>query len=253
MRGTIHIYPTGTVFREAVAKAIVEELSAALGQRTNASLVLSGGSTPEAIYRLLGSDPFRALLDWSRVHFFWSDERYVDPAHPHSNYGMVRRAMLDHLAVPASNIHRIETEYDPATAARRYEKTVRTFFSLREGEFPQFDLVLLGLGEDGHTASLFPNTAVLDEQRRIAAEVFVPAINAYRLTLTLPVINNARCVMFLVAGSQKARIVSVVLEGDAERYPAQRVRPARGRLLWFVDTEAAAFLQHHHVTVSRNI
>ncbi|HXF99458.1 MAG TPA: 6-phosphogluconolactonase [Bacteroidota bacterium] len=242
MSGTIHVMPSLQAFREAAAKAIVQELRASVEARGTASLVLSGGSTPEAIYRMLAAEPLRFQIDWSHLHLFWSDERCVPPDHAESNFRMVREALLRYVPIPQEHVHRIETEYEPETAARRYAETLRTVFSVKAPQIPQVDLVLLGLGEDGHTASLFPHTPILNEHERLVSAVFVPTLQAYRISLTLPVLNNARCVMFLVAGASKARILSEVIEAPEDKYPAQLVRPIKGRLQWIVDADAGALL-----------
>ncbi len=211
------------------------------------AVALSGGSTPKSLYSLLASetDSFRARLPWDKIHFFWGDERHVSPDHPESNYRMVHEAMLSKAPVPPENVHRIEAEErDAGKAADGYEKELREFFRLGAGQLPRFDLVLLGLGPDGHTASLFPGTEVIHEQRRRVAASWVEKFSAYRITLTAPVLSNAACVIFLVSGAGKAETLRNVLQGEdrPERLPAQLIRPARGRLLWLVDREAARLL-----------
>jgi 6-phosphogluconolactonase len=211
-------------------------------QQTNLfTVALSGGSTPKTLYSLLADEPWRSELPWPRMHFFWSDERHVPPNHPDSNYGMADKALLSKVPVPPENIHRIRgEESDPATAAAAYEQELQNSFHLNPGELPKFDLVLLGLGTDGHTASLFPDTAALHERDRLVVANWVEKLNAWRLTLTLPVLNNAANVIFLVSGREKAEILTAVLTGDrSEQFPAQLVRPIAGRLLWFVDSEAS--------------
>ncbi len=252
------------------------------------SIALAGGSTPRALYRLLAdpSAPFRARIDWQAVHFFWGDERHVPPDHPDSNFRMAREAMLDHVQVPAAHVHRIAGEEpDAARAARLYERELIEVFGLRreaagggesaagsEGaagsadagaagadaagdaarEWPRFDLVLLGLGEEGHTASLFPGSPLLADDARarpsaqpLAAAVWVEKLDTWRITLTPPVLDHAATVIFLVSGAAKAAALAAVLEGERrpELYPAQVVAPVDGRLLWLVDRAAAAQLR----------
>lgn len=192
---------------------------------------------------MLGSDVFARKVDWTKVHLFWGDERCVPPSSPESNYRMVKESLLARLAVPERNIHRIIGELQPREAALHYEQKLEDFFGLVEDQFPVFDIVLLGLGEDGHTASLFPSHSVLHEHARLAIEVFVTRIAQHRVTLTLPVLNNALTVLFCVSGTGKAHIVREVLEGDTSSYPAQLIQPASGQLYWLVDREAASQLR----------
>jgi 6-phosphogluconolactonase len=179
------------------------------------------------------------------MFFFWSDERHVPPTDPESNYRMAHEAMLSKVPVSESNVFRVPGENPEAEeTALAYEQTLLQFFSLQEGEFPRFDLILLGLGPDGHTASLFPETAALQEKSRLVVANWVEKFKTYRITFTLPVLNAARSVAFLVSGSDKASALHEVLEGDApgEKYPAKLVRPTEGKVIWFVDRAAASEL-----------
>ncbi len=204
---------------------------------------LSGGSTPAQVYDLLATR-FRLSVDWKEVQFFWGDERCVPPGHPHSNYAMAERAMLSKLELRPNQVHRIRGEDPPADAARRYEDEIRAACALGPGEFPQFDLVLLGLGENRHTASLFPGSPALHEMERLAVAVEVDAEDRNRITLTPPAINNARRIMFIAAGQTKAEAVRDVLEGarDPDRIPAQAIAPADGEVAWMLDRTAASLL-----------
>jgi 6-phosphogluconolactonase len=205
------------------------------------SVALSGGSTPKGLYTLLASSLFPDI-PWEKIFFFFGDERYVPSDHPDSNYRMVRETMLLS-KVPASNVFRVHAEEkDADSTARQYEQTLRNFFALQPGEHPRFDLILLGLGPDGHTASLFPGTAALDEQKRLVMANWVDKFQTYRITLTLPVLNSAACAMFLVSGADKAHIVREVLETENAKLPSQKVRPADGGLLWLLDRAAASTL-----------
>jgi len=206
------------------------------------SLALSGGSTPKRLYELLGSRPFNTQMPWDETHIFWGDERCVSVDHPDSNFRMVRNTLLDRILIPSENIHRMPAEVGPPDAAAvDYEKTLRRFFHSC-GDFPVFDLVLLGMGTEGHTASLFPKSPVLDETRQWVAGTLVPDMQpaVQRLTLTLPVLNHARCVCFLVSGTAKGKIVKEILE-DREKascvYPAARVQMDHGESVWFVSKE----------------
>lgn len=222
------------------------------------SVALSGGTTPRMMFRLLALEPFYSTVPWSMIHFFWSDERCVPPDHPESNYNTANELLLSQVPVPPENIHRFKGELsDPEIAAQDYEKQLRTFFIAGPGanltgtaplmQFPRFDLVLLGLGADGHTASLFPGTAALSVTHRIAVANTVPSLNTQRLTLTAPTINNARNVTFLVSGADKAETLRQVLEGPQrpEALPSQLIKPGNGTLLWLVDEAAASRLAGH--------
>jgi 6-phosphogluconolactonase len=221
---------------------IADEASRARGRVT---VALAGGSTPRRLYALLAdpAQPHRHRGPWAVCHFFWGDERHVPPDHPESNAGMALDAMISRLPIPETQVHRIPAERpDAAAAAREYERVLREFFG--DVPFPVFDLVLLGMGADGHTASLLPGTDAVREKTRWVAATWVEKFKSFRITLTAPAINRARHVIFMVAGSDKAAAVRDVLEGppDAERLPAQLIRPTSGSLTWLLDRAAAAAL-----------
>ncbi len=201
------------------------------------AICLSGGSTPRRLYQLLAGPPYREAIPWDRVHWFWGDERFVPWDHPDSNYRMAREALLAHAPIPAQNVHGIETTAEPAMAARAYESMLKSYYGAEtlDPTRPLFDVELLGLGPDGHTASLFPGTAVLDERRRWVAEI-VGAKPEVRITLTYPALECSRHTAFLVAGADKREPLARVLAGDTE-LPAGRLHPA-GELVWFVDAQA---------------
>jgi 6-phosphogluconolactonase len=208
------------------------------------TLCLSGGSTPAATYEMLGSK-FHFSIDWKEVHFFWGDERCVPPDDAASNYAMTTRTLLSKLTLKPSQIHRILGEKPPDEAARAYEDELRNHFGLAEGEFPRFDLVLLGLGDNSHTASLFPGNPAIHETERIAIAVEVDdPTQRHRVTLTPPVINHAARVMFLVAGASKAQAVWNILKGprDADKFPAQAIAPDDGEVIWLLDKAAASLI-----------
>jgi 6-phosphogluconolactonase len=235
---------------EAVSRAAAEEFARraaeAAAARGRFAVLLSGGSTPRRMYQLLAEPPYRDQVDWGRVDVFWGDERAVPPDHLDSNYRMAREALLSKVPVPPARVHRMEAERaDRDAAAREYQAGIARAFGVPDsGAPPAFDLALLGLGPDGHTASLFPGTAALKETGRWVVVNYVPKFAADRMTVTAPVLNRAREVLFLVAGPDKAGPLAEVLEGprDPERLPAQLVRP-EGRLDWFVDAAAAARLK----------
>ena len=207
------------------------------------TLCLSGGSTPAATYELMATR-FKLSVDWKEVQFFWGDERCVPPPDPASNYEMANRTMLSKLALNPSQIHRIRGEDTPADAARDYEEGLRSFFGLADGDFPRFNLVLLGLGDNAHTLSLFPGDPAIHERERLAIAVKVDAPEPHRVTLTAPVANNAVRAMFVVGGAAKAQAVKDVLEGprDPDRFPAQLIKPTDGELVWLLDKSAARLL-----------
>ena len=229
--------------REA-ASAFVQVAKDAVKTNGRFAVALSGGSTPKALYSLLASDAaLKSQMPWAQSHFFWGDERHVPPDNADSNYRMTNEAMLSKVPVPPANVHRVKAELaDAQQAAEEYEKTLRAFFGGSAGQFPRFDLVLLGMGPDGHTASLFPGTEALREKSRLFVANWVPKFESYRLTLTLPVLNNAACVVFLVGGTEKAETLRAVLEEQPGAYPSQMVQPANGKLVWMVSKDAASLL-----------
>lgn len=245
--------PTITVVDtpEAVARAAAERFVAlareAVAARGRFVVALSGGSTPRALFQLLAKEPFRSQPAWDRVEVFWGDERSVPPTHNDSNYRMAKEALLDHVPVPASRVHRIQAERDDvAAAAADYEAEIaRVLGGTAGGTPPALDLILLGMGPDGHTASLFPGTTALGEQRRWVVANWVPKFNTNRVTLTYPILNRGTQVLFLAAGSDKAETLREVLEGPADlpRLPSQGIRPAAGGPVWLVDRAAAAKLK----------
>jgi 6-phosphogluconolactonase len=207
------------------------------------TLCLTGGSTPQATYELLASR-FHHSIDWSEAQFFWGDERCVPPTDPASNFAMANRAMLSKLDLQPTQIHRIRGEDPPAEAARDYEAHLRNFFHLGPADLPAFNLVLLGLGENAHIASLFPHHPALNETDKLAVAVEVDAPQRHRISLTVPVLNHAACVIFLVAGEAKAAAVKAVLEGprDPVAVPGQLIAPTNGDVIWMLDRAAARLL-----------
>jgi 6-phosphogluconolactonase len=207
-------------------------------------VALSGGSTPKELYSLFASPEFRDQIAWPQVHLFWGDERCVPPNHPESNYRMVLETLLSKVPIPKANVYRMKGEETPQAAADEYELTLRRFFRLSDDHLPRFDLILLGLGEDGHTASLFPGSYALHETKRLVTAPYVDRLRSYRLCLTLPGLNQAANVFFLVAGENKAGVLRNVLQGrdGSESLPARLIQPQRGRLVWFVDHDAASLL-----------
>lgn len=232
------VFPGPAEVARAAAQHFVEQSREAIGQSNGFCVALSGGSTPKVLYELLAdpNEPFREQIAWDKTFFLFTDERNVPPDHPDSNYRMVHEAMLAH--VPRTNVYRIAGEKPAAQAADEYEDTLVELFG---AGLPEPDLVLLGLGEDGHTASIFPGSEVLHETKRLVAAPWVEKLNAYRITMTLPILNNGKSVVFLVTGESKAEILREVTkaEKNTNLYPAQAISPTSGAVSWLVDEAAA--------------
>ncbi len=238
----IEVLATAADLFHAAAEEFVGAARTAIGAQGRFTVALSGGSTPKALYSLLASN--YADFVWNRVFLFFGDERHVPPTDAESNYRMVQESLLTKIAIPAENVFRVPAENpDASAAAADYEAQLRRFFEINSGEFPRFDLILLGMGPDGHTASLFPDSAALDEQSRLVVANWVAKFNTHRITFTFPVLNRAAEVMFLASGADKAEILHQVLEGkNAPLLPSQRVQPSDGKLLWILDEAAASKL-----------
>lgn len=232
----------GELFRTA-ARVLLELCLDGIERKGYFTVALSGGSTPLALYSLLASADLRARVAWRDIHFFWGDERCVPPDDELSNYGAAMREMFSKVDVPEVNIHRMRGEAPPREAAEEYELEIKSFFRERGALEPSFDLVFLGLGEDGHTLSLFPGSGALGERVRLVVESRGGKDGPARLTMTLPLINNSGVCAFLVTGPDKARILKAVMEDESGRYPAGMVSPRSGNLVWFVDREAASALE----------
>ncbi len=234
------VYETPEELAEAAAREFVTRAEEAINALGRFAVVLAGGSTPKATYEALARD-YPGELDWGRVHVFFGDERTVPPDHEDSNYRMAHEALLSR--VPVGSVHRMRGELPPAEAAASYEEELREFFG--PAEFPSFDLIVLGMGEDGHTASLFPETSALDVTDRWVVANPVLKLETTRLTLTIPAINAAKAVTFLVAGEGKAEALKEILEGDADprAYPAKFIRPESEALTWMLDKGAASSLR----------
>lgn len=240
----IRVLPDAAAVARAAAGEFSQLAQAAVRSHGRFTVALSGGSTPRKLFELLASE-HREDLPWQQTYFFWGDERHVPPDHRDSNYAMADQALLSKLSGIAGNVYRVKAEMtDASAAAADYEQTMRQVFHAGPGEVPRFDLVLLGMGPDGHTASLFPHTQALSETSKLATANWVEKFATYRITLTLPVLNRAASVMFLVTGADKAPALQQVLEfpGQGSEFPAQLVCPTAGRLLWLIDEAAAGAL-----------
>lgn len=242
----VRVYGNYELMSRAAGEFFIARCRTAILQKGRCAAALSGGSTPKKLYSLLASSRLEHVIDWSQVHLFWADERCVPPDHRESNFKLVNDILLSSIDIPRGNIHRIRGEAGPDEAAREYEEDIRTFFGSGS---PAFDLIVLGVGEDGHTASIFPASEAIREARRIAMPVFLhePGIN--RVTLTLPVINLAFHIMVLASGRSKAGIIAEILsEKNPKNYPAGLVHPERGDLKWLLDAEAAEQIRHRYHT-----
>jgi 6-phosphogluconolactonase len=240
----LRIVDTPAALFHAAAEEFAAQTSIAVGTQGRFTVALSGGSTPKALFSLLATS-YRERLPWDKMFFFWGDERHVPPESPESNYRMALEALLSKVPVPPGNVFRVPAEdSDASRAAQSYEQSLREFFQVPAGAYPRFDLILLGMGPDGHTASLFPGTVALHEKSRLVVANWVEKFKTDRITFTLPVIDEAKVVMFLVSGADKADTLKEVLEGTqpAELFPSKLIRPRDGKLIWLVDRAAASAL-----------
>jgi 6-phosphogluconolactonase len=242
-RGELRVYGDDEQLARAAAELFVALATEAITARGRFRVTLSGGSTPRRVYELLSAADFSSRVDWNHLDMFWGDERYVPADDRDSNYRMTFEALLRHVPVPAASVHRVPTEISPpSAAAAAYEENVRQCFR-DSTSVPQFDLIFLGLGTNGHTASLFPHSPALREQSHLVVADFVAEVNGWRITMSAPLLNRGRVLVFLVQGQEKAQVMRDVLLGpmDAERLPAQLIAP-EGKLLWMVDEAAASQL-----------
>lgn len=240
--GSVEIWEDPTEISRRAAEMFVGIAREAIAERGRFSVALAGGSTPRLTYELLASEEYVPRVEWDKVHFFWSDERCVPPGDDQSNYLMAAEAMLNHLPLEERQIHRMRGEDEPADAAASYQKELLEYFA---GEEPRFDLIMLGMGDDGHTASLFPGSVVEGDREHLVAAPFVTKFDTHRLTLTLFTLNLAGQVMVLAAGAGKASALKQVLHDNRDRadeLPARLVRPVNGERLWLVDEAAASEL-----------
>jgi 6-phosphogluconolactonase len=243
---TYQVWPTAAEMALASARLFAQTVEQAVAKRGVARVAISGGSTPKATFKLLAdpAGPFAKTVPWEKLQLFWVDERCVGPDDPESNYGVARELLLSKVPIAAENVFRMEGELEPEVAASRYESTLRNVLKLEGAETPAFDLVTLGMGPDGHTASLFPNTEGLNAMNRLVIANHVPQKDVWRISLTWMVINHASEVVFEVEGKGKTEVLTEVLTGprDPERLPSQLIRPANGKLLFLLDDAAAAKL-----------
>lgn len=235
-----------TELAKAAADFIARRIKDTLKTKDRFTIALSGGSTPKALHELLAKAPYVEQIPWAQVHIFWGDERYVPIDDEQSNAGMAYDTLLGHVYTPEEQIHVWRTDLEPDAAAADYDRILHDYFK-DDGDVsasPSFDLVLLGMGDDGHTLSLFPGTEVIHEQITWTKAYFLPQQDMYRLTLTAPLVNRASCILFLVAGPKKAEPLKEILEGpyNPDKYPSQVIKPINGELIWLIDEKAAADL-----------
>ena len=246
MERKVQIVSDAAGLARAAADVFIAAANHAVEKKGAFTVALSGGSTPKALYSMLATDrDLNARVPWQKIDFFFGDERHVPPEHADSNYRAAHEAMLSKVPVSPARVFRMRGEYkETEKAAAEYEQSLREFFHLSAGQLPRFDLVMLGMGPDGHTASLFPGTKALEEHQRLVTSNWVGKFYTHRITMTAPVLNNAACVMFMVHGPDKAQPLKAVLEGpyEPDQLPAQLIRPAHGTLWWLVDQSAAALL-----------
>lgn len=239
------VYPDAAEVARGAARWFVDYAWQSIAKDGRFTVALSGGNTPRMMFEFLASEEFRGQVDWAKVQIFWSDERTVPPTDPESNYGMARRELLIRIPIPQGNVHRMEAEKQSiGRAAHEYEEVLRKYLDLDDRGFPRFHLIFLGLGKDGHTASLFPGERVSRQTSRWVSTPIVEKLNVRRMTLTLPVLDAASRVVFLVVGPEKADILRDVLQGKSDPpYPAQMVQPRNnGMKLFLVDDAAASLL-----------
>ncbi|MBO1224135.1 MAG: 6-phosphogluconolactonase [Candidatus Scalindua sediminis] len=241
MEKRIHVYPNKEKLVAATTERVINLIGQAIQENGLCNIALAGGNTPREVYSMLAANSYRDRVDWNGLHLFWGDERMVPPEHQDSNFRMVQQTLLEHIKIPDGNVHRIRGEITPEQAASEYAELLHNSF---RKDSPRFDLILLGIGEDGHTASLFPDTDAIEECERHAVAVFVPRLNTWRVTLTLPVLNAAREVIFLVSGNSKSNIIQRIMniKQPTKDLPATMVNPENGTLRWMLDSDAAALI-----------
>ena len=238
----LHVAPNTSELSHRLADFLLEDIANVLAEKDRYTFVLSGGSTPKALYQLLASEPFKSSIPWEKVHFFWGDERFVPFEDSRNNAKMAYTELLDHIPAVAENIHVMNTSLSPEESSENYTSILRSYF---EETGVTFDFVLLGMGDDGHTLSLFPGTPIIHEQEKWVDSFYLDAQSMYRITLTAPVVNRAAKVVFLAVGANKADVLYQVLNGEnnPDLYPSQVIQPTLGELHWFVDDAAAANLR----------
>lgn len=241
MASTLHQYADAEAVAQAAAKFIADRIAAVLKQQDRFTLALSGGSTPKRLHQILAASPYKEQIDWNKLHIFWGDERYVPFEDERNNAKMAFDTLLDHVPVPKEQIHIMRSDIDPRESAKAYENILHGYF---DGKLHSFDLILLGMGDDGHTLSLFPGTEVIYETEKWCIAFFLKQQDMFRITLTKTIANNASCILFLTTGSAKAPALKQVLQGEPNPtvYPSQVINAVQGETIWMVDQSAASLL-----------
>ena len=240
MNNSIHQYRNIIEVNKGLAEWLVQDIQKVLLQQDRYTIALSGGSTPKSFYELLAKN-YADKIDWTKVHVFFDDERYVPFTDERNNAAMVHKALLQHVNIPAGQVHNMQTDVSPMDSAKAYGLLLHQYF---DDHKHTFDLVLLGMGDDGHTLSLFPGNAVVNERTKWVSEVLLDAAGSYRITLTAPVVNMAEKIIFLITGQGKAHMLQKVLQGRANQFPSQLIQPASKNLMWFIDDAAGMNLQN---------
>jgi 6-phosphogluconolactonase len=243
---TIIIEPNTTQMAKKGAEIFFQAVKKSVETRGRFVVAISGGSTPRDMHRMLGEEPFRSNISWDKIEIFWVDERCVPENDPASNYGTAKKDFLDRVSIPEAQVHPMPGEGSPEKGAFSYQQELLKFVKNGEGELPAFDLIFLGLGTDGHTASLFPGQRSLNERKRLVVPVKGGNPKVSRLTMTYPVINSGRQIVLMVFGKEKAGVVKTVIEGKQSRFPAQGIEPMNGKLIFLIDREAASLLSGEH-------
>jgi 6-phosphogluconolactonase len=245
VKGEIQVFPDVHAIAKRAGENIVEAAAAAVKQHGRFTISLAGGSTPKTLYALLASDAFRSQIPWDKTYLFFGDERHVPPDHPDSNFRMASESLISKLSLKPEQVNRIKGEYEDANkAALEYEQVLRSFFKLTPGQLPRFDVLLIGMGDEGHALSLFPGTKALHDNGRLVMSNWIGKLYTERVTITAPVANHSALAMFMVTKADKALALKGVLEGpyEPEQLPSQLIQPTNGKLLWLVDATAASKL-----------
>jgi 6-phosphogluconolactonase len=240
VHGLVHVCSDKTELGKASANEFVESAARAIKLHGRFVVGLSGGHTPPLLYEQLTSPPYKSKIEWRKVHIFMSDERCVPVDNKESNWGMADRLLFSKLGIPSENLHPMQgQDQDPKKSAEDYEAEIRAFFAVKTGEIPRFDLIQLGMGPDGHTASLFPGTKALKEQTRLVVENFVDKFETNRITFTYPLLNHAAEIMFMLEGAEKSHVFAEAVQREDRRYPVQGIVPVAGQVVWYVDHDSA--------------
>jgi len=249
---TIIIKDDPILLAKQAAEIFVASASRSVGKRGRFSVAISGGSTPRRMHKMLAREPYVLNIPWGKTHIFWVDERCVSQDSHESNFGMAKRDFINEVPISETQVHLITCKSSPRVSAKEYQKILNDFFSFERTRIPRFDLIYLGMGADGHIASLFPGQKILYEKEKLVMAVKGGDPNVNRISMTLPLLNQARHIVFLITGEEKAKTVQVVLEGKKLRLPAQKIGPPNGRLTWLLDRGAASLLSEdlHHDKVN---